>query len=227
MLELTGLERVAEQRTQKLSGGQTQRVRLAVALVSDPELLDARRAHRRDGRRGRGARSGTTMRAFAARGKTMLFATHYLEEADAYADRAVLMAAGRIVADGADRPRSRRASARARSARRSRAPTLDALEALPGVERGRAPRRGGDAALRRLRRGDPGAARGYPRGARHRDRGGGPRGGLPRAHRRRRSASAEAPHDALDLHALRAAAHASQPPLLPASRSASRWCSTS
>ncbi len=42
----------------------------------------------------------TTMRAFAARGKTILFATHYLEEADAYADRAVLMAHGTVVADG-------------------------------------------------------------------------------------------------------------------------------
>ena len=40
------------------------------------------------------------MRKFAARGKTIVFATHYLEEADAYADRAVLMAHGRIVADG-------------------------------------------------------------------------------------------------------------------------------
>jgi ABC-2 type transport system ATP-binding protein len=42
----------------------------------------------------------TSMRAFAGRGKTVLFATHYLEEADSYADRAVLMANGRIVADG-------------------------------------------------------------------------------------------------------------------------------
>jgi ABC-2 type transport system ATP-binding protein len=40
------------------------------------------------------------MRAFAARGKTVMFATHYLEEADANADRAVLLAHGRIVADG-------------------------------------------------------------------------------------------------------------------------------
>ena len=46
------------------------------------------------------ASSGHAMRAFAARGKTVLFATHYLEEADANADRAVLMAHGRIVADG-------------------------------------------------------------------------------------------------------------------------------
>jgi ABC-2 type transport system ATP-binding protein len=41
-----------------------------------------------------------TMREFAARGKTVIFATHYLEEADSYADRIVLMAHGRIVADG-------------------------------------------------------------------------------------------------------------------------------
>jgi ABC-2 type transport system ATP-binding protein len=40
------------------------------------------------------------MRDFAARGKTVIFATHYLEEADAYADRVVLMSLGRVVADG-------------------------------------------------------------------------------------------------------------------------------
>ena len=41
-----------------------------------------------------------SVREFAARGKTVVFATHYLEEADAYADRVVLMAHGRVVADG-------------------------------------------------------------------------------------------------------------------------------
>ena len=40
------------------------------------------------------------MRGFAARGKTVLFATHYLEEADANADRVILMARGTVVADG-------------------------------------------------------------------------------------------------------------------------------
>ncbi len=98
-LRLAGLDDIADQRTQKLSGGQTQRTRLAIALVADPELLvldeptvaldvEARRAF------------WATMRAFAARGKTVLFATHYLDEADEYADRAVLMARGRVVADG-------------------------------------------------------------------------------------------------------------------------------
>ena len=99
VIELTGIGDIAHQRTNKLSGGQTQRLRFAVALVSNPDLLvldeptvaldvEARRAF------------WTTMRAFAARGKTVVFATHYLEEADAYADRIVLMARGRVVADG-------------------------------------------------------------------------------------------------------------------------------
>jgi ABC-2 type transport system ATP-binding protein len=98
-LQLTGLEEAASQRTQKLSGGQTQRVRFAVALVSNPRLLvldEPTVAMDVEGRRS----FWDTMRELASRGKTILFATHYLEEADAYADRAVLMASGRIVADG-------------------------------------------------------------------------------------------------------------------------------
>jgi ABC-2 type transport system ATP-binding protein len=99
VLELVGIEAIAGRRTQKLSGGETQRVRFALALVSDPALLvldeptvamDVEARHE----------FWTLMRAFAAGGKTVLFATHHLEEADAYADRAVLMAAGRVVADG-------------------------------------------------------------------------------------------------------------------------------
>jgi len=99
VLELTGVDEIAGQPTQKLSGGQTQRVRFAVAIVSNPELLvldEPTVAMDVEGRRA----FWTIMRAFAARGKTIVFATHYLEEADAYADRAVLMARGSIVADG-------------------------------------------------------------------------------------------------------------------------------
>lgn len=98
-LELAGIAAIASQRTQKLSGGQAQRVRLAVALVSDPELLVLDEPTVALDVEGRLA-FWTTMRAFASRGKTVVFATHYLEEADAYADRAVLMAHGEIVADG-------------------------------------------------------------------------------------------------------------------------------
>jgi ABC-2 type transport system ATP-binding protein len=99
VLELTGIGDIADRRTQKLSGGQTQRVRFAAALVSDPELLvldEPTVAMDVEGRRG----FWSAMRAFAARGKTVVFATHYLEEADANADRAVLMSHGRVVADG-------------------------------------------------------------------------------------------------------------------------------
>jgi ABC-2 type transport system ATP-binding protein len=99
VLELTGTGEFAEQRTQKLSGGQTQRVRFAVALISDPKLLVLDEPTVAMDVEGRHAFWGT-MREFAAGGRTILFATHYLEEADAYADRAVLMAHGTIVADG-------------------------------------------------------------------------------------------------------------------------------
>ncbi|HUK44159.1 MAG TPA: ABC transporter ATP-binding protein [Gaiellaceae bacterium] len=99
VLELTGIVEIADRRTQKLSGGQTQRVRFAIALVSNPDLLvldEPTAAMDVEGRHG----FWGAMREFASRGKTVLFATHYLEEADAYADRVVLMANGSVVADG-------------------------------------------------------------------------------------------------------------------------------
>src|SRR5690348_1913845 len=99
VLELAGLMDAAEQRTEKLSGGQTQRARFAIAVVSNPELLildEPTVAMDVEGRRA----FWVAMRGFAARGKTVMFATHYLDEADTNADRAVLLAHGRIVADG-------------------------------------------------------------------------------------------------------------------------------
>jgi ABC-2 type transport system ATP-binding protein len=72
---------------------------MAIALVADPNLLvldEPTAALDVEGRRD----FWTAIRAVAARGKTIVFATHYLEEADAYADRIVLMARGQIVADG-------------------------------------------------------------------------------------------------------------------------------
>jgi ABC-2 type transport system ATP-binding protein len=130
-LELTRLKDTARQRTQKLSGGQTQRVRFAIALVSNPDLLvldeptvamdvEARREF------------WVIMREFAARGRTVLFATHYLEEADANADRAILMAHGRIVADGATTEIKARVG---RRTIRATLPNVDParLRALPGV----------------------------------------------------------------------------------------------
>ena len=98
-MELTGVADISGQRTNKLSGGQTQRVRAALALVANTDLLvldEPTVAMDVEGRR----QFWTFMREVAASGKTIVFATHYLEEADAYADRIVLMARGRIVADG-------------------------------------------------------------------------------------------------------------------------------
>ena len=98
-MELAKITDIADRKTQKLSGGQTQRVRFAVALVSNPDLLvldEPTVAMDVEARRDFWA----TMRAFTSRGKTVIFATHYLEEADAYADRIILMARGDVVADG-------------------------------------------------------------------------------------------------------------------------------
>jgi ABC-2 type transport system ATP-binding protein len=131
VLALTGLRGVADQRTQKLSGGQTQRARFAMALVGDPGLLvldeptaaldvEARRAF------------WTTMRRFTARGKTILFATHYLEEADEFADRVVLLAAGRVVADGPPTEIKARVGSRTIKATLPVAAEAD-LARLPGV----------------------------------------------------------------------------------------------
>jgi ABC-2 type transport system ATP-binding protein len=130
-LELTGLSEIAAQRTQKLSGGQAQRVRFAVALVSNPLLLvldEPTVAMDVEGRHS----FWTTMRELAGRGKTILFATHYLEEADAYADRAVLMAHGRIVADGPTNEIKAMVGTRTIRATLPGA-DLQALAGLPGV----------------------------------------------------------------------------------------------
>ena len=156
---------IAGRRTQKLSGGETQRVRFAIALVSDPDLLVLDEPTVAMDVEGRRALLGDDARASPARGKTIVFATHYLEEADAYADRAVLMARGRVVADG---PTTEiKAHGRlAHDPRDAAGADLDALERLPGVSR--AERRGEAVvlALLRLGRRDPRAARRRIRDAR-------------------------------------------------------------
>jgi ABC-2 type transport system ATP-binding protein len=131
VLELTGTAGLADRRTQKLSGGETQRVRFALALVGNPELLVLDEPTVALDVEGRRAFWGT-MRAFAGRGATVIFATHYIEEADSYADRAVLMAHGRVVADG---PTTEiKAMVGARNIRATLPDAdLEALQRLPGV----------------------------------------------------------------------------------------------
>ena len=90
---------LASRIVKKCSGGQQQRLRFAMALVSDPALLildEPTTGMDVEGRRS----FWEAIHADAERGRTIVFATHYLEEADAFADRIVLMRHGRIIADG-------------------------------------------------------------------------------------------------------------------------------
>ena len=98
-MQRAGIAQFADQRVDKLSGGQTQRVRFALAIVGDCDLIvldepttamdvETRRAF------------WDNMKVEVAEGKTLLFATHYLEEADQAADRIIVINKGRLLADG-------------------------------------------------------------------------------------------------------------------------------
>jgi ABC-2 type transport system ATP-binding protein len=156
VMELTGIAPFAGRRTQKLSGGETQRVRFALAVVANPDLLVLDEPTVALDVEGRNA-FWSALRSFAAnRHGTVIFATHYLDEADRFADRVILMARGRIVADGPANEIKAMAGSRTI---RATLPGVAAgtLATLPGVAR--AERRGeavvlacadADAALRAL-----------------------------------------------------------------------------
>ena len=120
-------------RTDKLSGGQAQRLRYALAIMPDPALLildEPTVAMDVEVRRSFWA----SMRDFVAGGRTVLFATHYLDEADAEAMRIVVLAEGRIVADGNG------AEVKSRVAGHTLSVAADSVDAavvarLPGVHR--------------------------------------------------------------------------------------------
>jgi ABC-2 type transport system ATP-binding protein len=99
LVATAGIDGLLGRPVEGLSGGQRQRVLLALALAGAPPLLlldEPTSAMDVEGRR----TFWTTMRGLADRGHTVVFATHHLEEADAVADRVVVVAGGRIVADG-------------------------------------------------------------------------------------------------------------------------------
>lgn len=131
-LERAGIRNLARRKVGLCSGGEQQRLRFAMALVSDPALLildepttgmdvEARRSF------------WNAIRADAARGRTVMFATHYLDEADEYADRIVLMRGGQIVADGSTTEIKNLVSGRLVQATLPDA-DLTALAAVPGVD---------------------------------------------------------------------------------------------
>jgi ABC-2 type transport system ATP-binding protein len=130
-LERAGIADLAGRGFKALSGGQKQRVRFAMAIAPRPDLIvldepttgmdvESRRAF------------WQAMHAETAQGRTVLFATHYLDEADSYADRVVLMRSGRIVADGTAAQIKATVSGRTV---RATVPDADlaGLAALPGV----------------------------------------------------------------------------------------------
>lgn len=132
VLEHAGITGIAGRKVAKCSGGEQQRLRFAMALLSDPALLlldEPTTGMDVEGRRA----FWSAIRKDAERGRTVLFATHYLEEADQYADRIVLMRKGRIVADGTGSEIKALAAGRTVRATLD-SPDHDALSRLAGVE---------------------------------------------------------------------------------------------
>lgn len=115
VMDRAGLTALAGRKVSKCSGGEQQRLRFALALLPDPDLLvlDEPTAGMDVG--GRRA-FWSTMHAEADAGRTIVFATHYLEEANTFAQRIVLMANGQVMADGSTEQIRARASGRTVSA---------------------------------------------------------------------------------------------------------------
>lgn len=132
VMDRTGLGGVADRPVGKCSGGEQQRLRFAMALLPDPALLILDEPTQGMDVAGRRA-FWTAIRDETTRGRTVLFATHYLEEADAYADRIVMLRGGRLVADGTAAVVKSQASGRVIRATWPGA-SLDALSGVAGVD---------------------------------------------------------------------------------------------
>ncbi|GAA3807758.1 ABC transporter ATP-binding protein [Cellulomonas soli] len=133
VLDRAGIGDLGGRRVGACSGGQQQRLRFAMALLPDPDLLvldEPTTGMDVEGRR----EFWAAIRADAARGRTIVFATHYLEEADAYADRVVLVRHGRVVADGTSAEVKNLAAGRIVSATLPGA-RPEVLAAIDGVDR--------------------------------------------------------------------------------------------
>ena len=132
VLDRAGITQIADRRVGKCSGGEQQRLRFAMALVSDPELLvldEPTTGMDVEGRRSFWA----SIRKDAEQGRTVLFATHYLEEADAYADRIILLRHGQKIADGT--ASEIKAMSAGRTVRATMAEASEAeLRAIPGAD---------------------------------------------------------------------------------------------
>ncbi|HSY99625.1 MAG TPA: ABC transporter ATP-binding protein [Terriglobales bacterium] len=129
-LAAAGLQEIKDRVFGELSGGQRQRVLFALALCGDPDILfldeptvgldvESRRVLWEE------------IRKLIARGKTVLLTTHYLEEADALADRVVVINRGEIIAEGT--PAEIKASTAGRRIRCVSSLDIETVRSLPGV----------------------------------------------------------------------------------------------
>lgn len=129
-LKMAGLAEVAKRPYGKLSGGQRQRLHLALALCGNPDLIfldepttgldvASRRA------------LWESVRGFVSGGRTVVLTTHYLEEADALADRIIVIDHGRIIAEGT--PSAIKAKTAGRKIRVVTSLSAAFIEALPSV----------------------------------------------------------------------------------------------
>jgi ABC-2 type transport system ATP-binding protein len=129
-LAVAGLEEIKNREFGELSGGQRQRVLFALALCGDPDILfldEPTVGLDVESRRG----LWEEIRKLIARGKAVLLTTHYLEEADALADRVVVINRGEIIAQGT--PAEIKASTAGRRIRCLSFLDLETVRALPGV----------------------------------------------------------------------------------------------
>ena len=130
LVATAGIDGLLDRRVDALSGGQRQRVLLALALAGRSPLLlldEPTSAMDVEGRQA----FWTTMRGLAGRGHTVVFATHHLDEADAVADRVVVVHGGRLLADGSAASIKSRISGR--TVRFTCPGPREGLSDLPGV----------------------------------------------------------------------------------------------
>ena len=130
VLAAVGLEKLSDRKFGDLSGGQKQRVLFALAICGDPDLLfldeptvgldvEARRM------------LWDEIRKMVARGKTVLLTTHYLQEADALADRVAVINQGEIIAEGS--PTEIKAKTAGKRIRCITSLAINTLRQIPGV----------------------------------------------------------------------------------------------
>jgi ABC-2 type transport system ATP-binding protein len=130
VLAAAGLEELKDRQFGELSGGQRQRVLFALAICGDPDLLfldeptvgldvEARRM------------LWDEIRKLVRRGKTVLLTTHYLQEADALADRVAVINQGEIIAEGT--PSEIKAQTAGKRIRCITSLAVSALRQIPGV----------------------------------------------------------------------------------------------